>query len=244
MPAQNGHHKQNNEAFTLHTQDETEFALWQAEKIKLIIRTLEALKPSGIIADVGCFTGYATERFCSTGFKSVVGFDMNSTTLEHVKARGIEARKWCAGDEPCPAPDGAFDVTVAADIIEHIVDTDYFLDELHRITKDSGYVIITTPNLAFWLSRIRLLLGKPPWSYPAASPTIRSDIKIDLNHIRVSNQREWRALFESHGFKVEQIKGWSILPAIGGNHLRRMVDRFMTRRATLAFGLLFLLRKN
>jgi SAM-dependent methyltransferase len=246
MPTQNGHQKRNDEAFALHVQEEAEFARWQAEKIDLITQTLRRLTPSGTLADIGCFTGYATERYRAAGFQSAVGFDMNDTTLERTKARGVEARKWHAGVEPCPAGDGEFDATVAADIIEHIVDTDYFLSELKRITKTGGYIIITTPNLAFWISRLRLLRGKTPWSYPGASPTVSTDVHIDLNHIRLSTRRDWQALFESQGLEVLEVKGWSILHAMGNSPMiksLRFVDRLL-KSPELAFGLMFLLKSN
>lgn len=246
MPTENGHHKRNDEAFALHVQDEAEFFRWQAEKIELIARTLTTLTPAGALADIGCFTGCATERYRAAGFQSAVGFDMNDTALERVKARGVEARKWQAGIEPCPAADSEFDATIAADIIEHIVDTDYFLSELKRITKTGGHIIITTPNLAFWISRLRLLRGKTPWSYPGASPTISTDVHIDLNHIRLSTRREWQALFESQGLKVLEVKGWSILHAMGNSPMiksLRLVDRLL-KSPELAFGLMFLLKSN
>lgn len=217
---------------------------WQTQKTVLIVEALRALRPSGTLADVGCHTGLATAAFRATGFTRAVGFDINAHALSRLALRDIEAREWHAGDEPCPAADGEFEATVAGDIIEHIVDTDSFVDELRRVTRPNGHVIITTPNLAFWLSRVRLLLGKTPWSFPGASYTVRSDIMVDPNHIRVTNRQEWQALFEARSFKVVAVRGWSMFHAIGGNPTRKAVDRFLTRWTSLAFGLMFVLRKS
>jgi hypothetical protein len=118
---------------------------------------------------------------------------------------------------------------------------------LYRILHPDGRLIVTTPNLAFWLSRIRLLFGKPPWSYPGPSPTVKEDLMIDLNHIRVTTRREWEALFRAASFEVENLVGWSLLHAIDGGvriRARRAVDRWMTRFPECAFGLLFVLKKE
>lgn len=217
---------------------------WQTEKTTLIVEALRSLRPSGALADVGCHTGLATAAFRAAGFSRAVGFDINEPALSRLALRNIEARRWHAGNEPCPAADGEFEATVAGDIIEHVVDTDSFVDELRRVTAPGGHVVITTPNLAFWLSRIRLLLGKVPWSYPGASYTARSDIMVDPNHIRVTTRQEWQALFEARGLPVEDVRGWSMFHAIGGNPTRKALDRLLTRRPDLAFGLMFLLKKT
>jgi hypothetical protein len=91
-----------------------------------------------------------------------------------------------------------------------------------------------------------LLLGKPPCSFPGASPTVKSDLMIDLNHIRITTSSEWQSLFRANGFKILDLRGYSIMHAIEGGvpvHARKILDRFFTQFPTLAFGLLFLLHR-
>jgi len=59
-------------------------------------------------------------------------------------------------------PDGYFDTIVMNAVIEHLVDPVRVLKELHRLTKESGRVIIGTPNIAKYTRRIKLLLGYFP----------------------------------------------------------------------------------
>lgn len=235
--------------FTDRAPGEVEESRWQREKIELIKRTISGLNRSGRpLADVGCFTGLITEEYRALGFSRAVGFDGAEGALAAAAARGIDARRWTIGSERCPASSSEFDVVIAADVIEHIVDTDHFMGELSRILVPYGFLIITTPNLASWRSRIRLLLGKPPCSSPGASPTVRSDLMIDLNHIRVTTSGEWQALFRAQGFKVCDIQGYSLMHAVDGGPsiaVRKIIDRYITKRfPSLAFGLMFLLRKS
>ncbi len=220
---------------------------WQSEKIALIEHLIDAMPLRGSLADVGCFTGVATARYRALGFRRVVGFDASDAALARARQRGIEAISWVAGKDRCPVGAAEFEVVVAADVIEHLVDTDAFVTELERVLAPHGRAIVTTPNLAFWLSRLRLLTGRTPWAYPGASSTVRADLTVDLNHIRVTTRLEWEALFRAHRFEVLGVHGWSILPAIHGGagiRFRRFIDRFATVRPDLAFGLLFVLAKS
>ena len=235
----------NRAAFNELISAEAEHFRWQREKVELPKVIIQGIPKRGALADIGCFTGFATEQY-RTGFERAVGFDTSDGALAAAAARGIEARRWSAGLERCPASDAEFNVVVAADIIEHIIDTDGFMAELSRILAADGFLIVTTPNLAYWRSRLRLLLGKPPCSYPGPSPTVRSDLMIDLNHIRITASSEWQALFRANGFKTLDLKGWSIMHAIEGGisiRARQTLDRFFTRFPTLAFGLLFVLHR-
>lgn len=241
-----GHVRRNIETMDALISAEGEQFRWQSEKVALIQNILRGLNLHGVLADIGCFTGVATAMYRSTGFERAVGFDICEKALTGAAARGIECRRWLAGQERCPAADEEFDAIVAADMIEHIVDTDAFVNELCRILQPEGRIVVTTPNLAFWISRIRLLLGKQPWSYPGASSTVRADVMVDLNHIRITTRTEWEALFKARSLAVEDVMGWSLLHAVRGGvgiRVRQIVDRWMTRFPDYAFGLLFLLRK-
>jgi len=40
-----------------------------------------------------------------------------------------------------------YDVIIASEIIEHVLDTDFFIEELKRILKPNERIIIATPNI-------------------------------------------------------------------------------------------------
>ncbi len=49
---------------------------------------------------------------------------------------------------PWPIEDNSFDVVVAKEIIEHLTDVVRVMEEIHRILKPNGRVIITTPHFS------------------------------------------------------------------------------------------------
>lgn len=58
-----------------------------------------------------------------------------------------------------PFPDGAFDVVVSDDLIEHLVETDSYAREIHRVLTPTGWLFLSTPNLAAWFNRLGLFAG-------------------------------------------------------------------------------------
>ncbi|MGH9280547.1 MAG: class I SAM-dependent methyltransferase, partial [Acidimicrobiales bacterium] len=70
---------------------------------------------------------------------------------------------------PLPFPDAAFDVVVALEVIEHLLDPDAFLDEIVRVLAPGGSVILSTPRLDSLLVVASLLLGVQPPGVEASS---------------------------------------------------------------------------
>jgi len=170
-----------------------------------------------------------------------------AAALAACRQKGLEARAWDVTADPCPAEAGEFGTVVAAEIIEHIDDTDRFLEELKRILTPGGLLVVTTPNLAYWLNRLRLLAGRVPWSYPGVSRKHRASITVDLNHLRVSTAREWLSLFREHGLRLEARSSYRLpLPQPRGvwPGLRLMLDGVFSVFPGLAFGMVFGLRES
>ena len=150
------------------------------------------------------------------GLREVHAFDASQGARKRAADRGLKTDRWIIGQDPCPVQDRSFDLVVATDIIEHLIDTDRFLQDIQAMIKSEGHVIITTPNLGWWLNRLRLLSGKVPWCFPGVSSTVQKDMMIDLNHIRINLTDEWSHLFRHHGFRVEKIRGYRLNSCLSG----------------------------
>jgi 2-polyprenyl-3-methyl-5-hydroxy-6-metoxy-1,4-benzoquinol methylase len=224
----------------LSAEEVTHFAM-QHEKIERIAGLLTGLRGHATdLADIGAFTGWATERYAqAAGAERVTCFDLSDAALRHCAKRGFATALWNC-EQPSPAEDGAFTTIVAADLIEHLVNTDSFVTELHRMLRPGGVLIISTPNLAYWLNRVRLAAGRTPWSYPGVSSTFRRSPTIDLNHLRINVPAEWVPFVEAGGFRLMQRTGYSIFKVWATTRwgrLRTRLDELADRRAPdLAFG--------
>lgn len=60
---------------------------------------------------------------------------------------------------PFPYPDNFFDLIIAIEVSEHIIDHENFFSESGRILKSDGKLYITTPNILSLKSRMRFLFS-------------------------------------------------------------------------------------
>jgi len=75
----------------------------------------------------------------------VTGLEINPLAVSYGKSRGLRV-KAIAQDGGFPEADGAFDVCVLDNVLEHIEAPAKTLDECHRITGPSGGLIIIVPG--------------------------------------------------------------------------------------------------
>lgn len=213
-------------------------------KVQKIIHVLQTVRPRARVADIGCQNGLYTAMYARVGgMGTVEGFDVAEKALEAANKRGLHVLMWNAGMERCPAESERYDVLVAGDVIEHIVDTEFFVSEMRRILKSNGHVILTTPNLYYWVSRLKFVLGKAPWNYPGVSSQFKSDSNIITEHIRVNGIKEWSAFFEARGFKVVRTEGLAWVPPTSlKRRFIRLIDMLMRNNASCLA--LFLLQRE
>ena len=119
-------------------------------------------------------------------------------------------------DSPLPIDSNSFDIIYFSHVIEHLFYPDIMLEEIYRILKDDGYLIIGTPNLASWFNRILLLLGIQPISTELSFKYsqcgrgfLKKFRKIDSisGHIRIMTLNGLMDLLDYHGFKMVKVKG-------------------------------------
>ncbi|MCW5604572.1 MAG: class I SAM-dependent methyltransferase, partial [Burkholderiales bacterium] len=74
---------------------------------------------------------------------------------------------------PLPFADGEFDAAVCLEGIEHLVNPIDFIAELVRVTRGRGRIVITTPNVTNFYSRLQFLFTGVLYQFnPAAVPVL------------------------------------------------------------------------
>jgi methionine biosynthesis protein MetW len=151
------------------------------------------------VLDLGCLGGRIS-RLIKDQNNDVYGVEVNARAAEQAEKRGIRVKQFDLNDG-IPFEDGFFDVINACEIIEHIYDTKYLLEECHRVLKPDGVLILTTPNLNSLKNRIKVLLG----GYPALLGAFPEDHFGE--HIRVFNLDKIHELADHVGFSVAHAQG-------------------------------------
>jgi ubiquinone/menaquinone biosynthesis C-methylase UbiE len=147
----------------------------------------------GRLLDIGCTKGDWALYWKARGWEPA-GIDLNREFLATAREQGVDARFCDLNCDPLPFGDAEFDLIFAGEVIEHVVDTDGFLTEIGRCCKTGGHVLVTTPNLASFENRIRLLCGVyPKW--------------LNYNfegsgHVRGYTPHVLKRQMAAHGFRV------------------------------------------
>ena len=161
------------------------------------------------IVDIGCGDGAATAlaaRLCP-GHR-VLGVDWSRQALRRARAHGIEVVQGTVDDGGLPIADGSVDVAVFSEVIEHLVDTDAALDEIMRVLRPGGTLLLSTPNLAAWFNRGLLLGGVQPVFTEVSLRGVHGRPGTEVvGHLRVFTRRAVVSLLTSRGFEVRRVSG-------------------------------------
>lgn len=119
------------------------------------------LKSGSLILDLGCADGSFIAKAGEILNAIPYGLDLDKATIDEAIGLGVKAVSHDLS-QVLPYKDKTFDLIFALEVIEHLFDTDFFVEEIYRVLKPGGYLILSTPNLASLNNRLRLLLGSYP----------------------------------------------------------------------------------
>jgi len=162
-------------------------------KDKRIMTAFSFLKNESInrILDIGCQSG---------DFLSLFGSDVEKHGVDFIPRNVIEGIHFHQHDvsNGLQFPSNFFDAIFAGEIIEHLIDTGFFLKECKRVLKSGGVLVLTTPNLASWGNIIQALRGKQ---------LILVDYKAGQNgHVRYYTPQTIKSHLIETGFILEKLK--------------------------------------
>lgn len=108
---------------------------------------------------------------------------------------------------PLPFKDNFADILFAGEVIEHLLNPFNFLKELNRILKKDGILILSTPNLASFKNRIKLLFGLMPNFNAAKYP----NDEAQLHHNSDWTIKQLKDFLIKSNFKIVSVKSNGII---------------------------------
>jgi SAM-dependent methyltransferase len=106
--------------------------------------------PGSRVVDVGCGVGTSTRLLRAAGYEAL-GTDLSEHFLPAEEGFAV------VDFEEAPLPDYAFDAAGTMNVLEHVQRPQRFLDQMVRVVRPGGHVIIVSPNLTSPLVGIRIL---------------------------------------------------------------------------------------
>ncbi len=101
------------------------------------------------VLDLGCAGGFMAEAIAEKGAR-VTGIDPAAQAIAaaqaHAASAGLDIRYDVGVGEGLPYADGAFDIVVCVDVLEHVQDLGQVLSEVARVLKPGGLFLFDTIN--------------------------------------------------------------------------------------------------
>jgi len=149
------------------------------------------------IVDIPSGAGAFILRLKDNGYNNVLAMDIKNILK-------IDHKNFAVGDmtEILPIEDNYVDVLVCIDGIEHINKQFDFVNEVHRVLKNGGEFIISTPNINSLRSR---------WKWFITGHHHKCNTPLDeknpnpLHHIGMISFPEIRYMLHTNGFEIQEV---------------------------------------
>lgn len=134
-------------------------------------------------------------------FGSYRALDISASTI--VAGRPLPF-SWSDADlnEDLPFPNGAFDVSLAMMVIEHLFDPFHSFSEIARTTRRGGYALINLPLISSIKNRVKVALGDLPMT---SSADWWRDEEWDGGHLHYFTIHYVQRLGEKYGLRLVRL---------------------------------------
>jgi SAM-dependent methyltransferase len=163
------------------------------------------------VLEAGCGEGYGADLIADVA-RRVIGLDYDESAVAHVRARYPRVDMRHGNLAELPLADGAVDVVVNFQVIEHLWDQGQFVAECFRVLRPGGTLLMSTPN------RITFSPGR--------------DTPINPFHTRELNAAELTELLTTAGLSVDGVYGvfhGPRLVELDARHGGSIIDAQITR---------------
>lgn len=166
---------------------------WYSKALSLLPR-----QPISSVIDLGAGAGELAELLKSQVDK-ITCVDYSKGYVQALIKRGFTAVQ-ADLNQPLQFPAHQFDLVTSLEVIEHLVNYELFLTEVNRLLKPKGYLLISTPNIAWWGYRLDALLGRPP--------------KKAGYHLRFFTYNSLVQFLNTAGFSIKKTANFSTIPLL------------------------------
>lgn len=156
------------------------------------------------ILDAACGVGYGAAILAAAGAHRVVGLDRSSEAVLNARERAGGVAEFVLGDlRRLPFPDASFDLITCFEAIEHVVDAGEVLDELARVLRPSGVLLVSSPNRQVFTP------GNPHHVHEYTPEELRdalaarwAQVRLHRQHAHLASLLSGDAMFAAEGGEV------------------------------------------
>jgi SAM-dependent methyltransferase len=175
---------------------------------RMLAGILRGFPGPAVILDVGCGDGSALAVAADLNpAHRFAGIDWSGGALRRARALGLTVLRGSV-DRRLPVADGAADVVIMSELIEHLVDPDRAVAEVRRVLRPGGSLLLSTPNLAAWYNRGLLAVGiQPIFSEVSLCGVFGRPGRVVAGHLRLFTRRALTGFLTASGFRCVTVAG-------------------------------------
>lgn len=183
--------------------NEKEYFLFHQYRFEYIFSLIQKYDNNKSLLDIGAHYLHVLLGAYHLGYKNIFGIDLdivNSISANRAKKINAIIKNCNLEKENIPFRDQSFDIVLLTETLEHFnFHPKKVFEEIVRVLKPNGELIITTPNLLRLNNRLKLILGK----------SINYDIREDYTpstHYREYSAAEVEYLLNIADLKMRKLK--------------------------------------
>jgi SAM-dependent methyltransferase len=155
--------------------------------------------------DAGCGMAYGAAMLAEAGATAVTGIDLAEAVVEAARATAPAGVDLMTGDvRELPFEDGAFDLVVCFEVIEHIAEQDRAFAEFRRVLAPGGLLLASSPNRDVYVP------GNPHHVHELTPAELQEGLERHFGAVRLVRQ---------HDFVVSAVLSDAALRAADGAEL-------------------------
>jgi SAM-dependent methyltransferase len=152
------------------------------------------------ILDIGAGAGHSLVPLLEAGWKNLWAIDRDDYNKEFFKKRGIVFNSVDVTKDKFPFEPNFFDVILSFHLIEHLNDSQNYLEEVWRVLRPGGVLIIVTPD---WRRQYKTF-----WR--------------DHTHLHPFDKESISRILKSYNFTPVFIKNFGVFRGIGRTGLWKL----------------------
>ena len=168
--------------------------------LQLKLHFENAFKATDQVLDVGCGDAGNYQSWLVGKVAKLSAIDISQTGITRATAMGLDAHVHDLS-KPFPFASNSFDSAICIEVLEHLYDPKFCVQEIFRVLKPGGLFISSVPNNGYFRERLKML-------FRAELSTSITDFANEWKgaHIRFYSKESFSRMLEVSGFWIESIR--------------------------------------
>jgi 2-polyprenyl-3-methyl-5-hydroxy-6-metoxy-1,4-benzoquinol methylase len=149
--------------------------------------------------EFGCGCGFFSEMVKKQFNAECWAVEINERAAQIASGKLYKVIRSDANDSLAMLPDNYFDCIILNDVLEHLADPFYLLENMKAKLNSGGVAVLSIPNVRFW-NHLRAFVWQGEWDYQEAGI-------LDNTHLRFFTYKSLVKLFGGSGYEILTIEG-------------------------------------